>query len=240
MGSFQSNYVNSQIKILNETIVKVENKVRMDSRQDCSDVQKLFVKFGDKAQIIGKVSLEQRKQLACNFNSTGTGDLSTSILSAIDNKIQEAIAQSNQATQEFLATAVATGTNKTILETFLHNSFEAAIQNSFEGTCRQNLYALQELEVIFDGRITGDLDIKQNSQASAMASCIMQFVAESLSDNEQVNDIIKEVDQRNISEQKGLGSLFNSLIIIGVLFGILFLIFVFSKTIGKKKIKKLL
>ena len=53
MGSYQSNFMKSQLEIINSTIVNVENNVRMNAQQTCLSVQNLSFTVGEKADITG-------------------------------------------------------------------------------------------------------------------------------------------------------------------------------------------
>jgi hypothetical protein len=218
MGSYQSNIVKSTIDIINSTIVSTEQKVRVDMKQTCSTGQTINLVIGERA-VVGNVNLIQRNQTVCNFDGNGTAALSTEIVNEVTNKIDEALKQVNDATVDFLALSVTGGTNKSVLQTELKNIFEVAVKQSFEGTCSQNLLALQNLQVLIEGKV-GNLNVDQNIQATAIASCILQAVSDQVADNTQLNDIIKKIDMLNKSSQSGISDLFNIwtlLIVLGVL-----------------------
>lgn len=235
-GSYQSNLVKSTIKIINETIVKVENNVRQSTEQTCSERQHLTFTTGEKSEILGRLVINQKAQLVCNLDANATGKMSAEILNQVQNKIDEAIKNSNEATLEFLNTGTSTGTNRTDLEKFLHSRFEAAIENTFTQDCSQNLEVLQTLNVFINGKITGDMDMSQNAQATAIASCIMQYVSDAIAQNEHINDIISEIDNKNKAEHQGLGSLFAG-ITIAIIAAIIIVGFIYYGYKGSKSSK---
>jgi hypothetical protein len=117
------------------------------------------------------------------------------------------------------------------IQEYMQNTFSTNVQNLTENICQQNVGQTQEVTISIGGTVDA-VNIKQDAQATAMASCVTDNYLKLLEQSEQFNQAANTLDQSESSKQKGL-----TLALVGALvaFALLLLIIYFVVKRGAKK-----
>lgn len=207
MGNHTSQYMRNQIEVLNQTMISAETKIENRGDQDCQTVQDITITVGKGGSVDGGLKAHNTTQILCTFTMKGISDMQADMINNINNKIDEIYDQSNDTTQEALATTFNVSGQTIDLKKFIKNEFKASIENSVNNQCRQNIYAKQSTKVTILGRVTGGLDLNNQAQAIGVSTCIFDTAATAIVKNETANDLLTQIEQANKTQQTGLASI---------------------------------
>ena len=136
--------------------------------------------------------------------------------------MQQAIAQASTSTQDFLSTSINVQNQSLTVQTALTNFITQNIQNIITNTCIANATDIQNQTLVIGGIIRGNVNLQQDAQTTAISSCALQSLANTLAQNTALSTAVSNLDQQLASTQSGLTSVLMLLIVvvaIVVLFG---------------------
>jgi hypothetical protein len=239
MGSYQSNVMNMSIDAISKTVIKETSNVMMKSQQNCNSVNSIQLKILETADIKGGVKLNQGQQIVCNFDSKMLADVSSDIRNEVQKVIDTQIEQFQDTTQGLFNTNLSSQKNAVNLRQYLVNEFSSVTEKSFTGDCAQTLYAANTAVVEVAGRITGGLEITQNTQAVVIGSCAFDYASRTIASNTEVTDLLTKIDQGQTVTQGlnlGLGGIIG--IVVACIVGLVIVGFFVKAYKGKSKGKK--
>lgn len=227
--SSQSSTVRNTVQAINESVLNVVATSKTRSSQDCSTVQNISISIKGNVKI-DNLTTNQIAAVSCTFSAQSMIEMSQQIMTDVQNKIDQIIAQSSKSTQEFLSLSMNNQSSNMTNETYLRNTINQAITTSMENVCTQNLSLTQGQTVVIENTTqwpltVNNVNLDQNLQVIAIGSCVMNSISDILSSNTLVNDLVQKMDQSTISEQTGISALFGPLLLILLIGGGAFLLF---------------
>lgn len=174
-----------------------------------------------------------------NFDQTGTSKISftsenfnrtnANVSSQLANVVKSFITNDLKNKQGFFSTAFGLQITNAMNAEEVSNIIENETKIRSMNICNPENSQIQNLMVSMCGQYTDDsFNVNQDAYTSAVVSCINRNVIDIFTTNKTLNDLYTQTNNKLLSQQKGLGSLFNWIIIIVaavVILGIIGLIF---------------
>lgn len=230
MGGVQSQVMKQVAESFNQNILNQVSNVVNENRQTCSTLQSSIITFGVGCppeapfQNFGTISqtVDLSSQQQCNLTSQTSVELTNNLQTIVENAIDQTLSQDSEAVQEWFTVSFGAQFNFAEEKQRISNEIITNLNFNTTSICTNTSLISQTGGTNYCGANYGDIrvDIREQTQQTAVATCIAGFVYNTIRNDEFLNNLIQDADQQLFLKQEGL----NLGIIIGVIVGVIVLL----------------
>jgi len=245
MGSAQSNVTKQTLASYTNVINTAMFNAYNESVGRCSASNTLVIDTCPTFEIInGSLNVTQAAAADCQFNSQNFNTFTAKFTTEVRNATKQFIDENAKNKQGWFATAFSFQINGASNSSEVTNKIMNSFQGNTTNICRDESDAMNSGKLLLCGTFDGSaINVKQNSTVTSLVSCVNRNTEQAFVSNSVLNDLYQKTNQKLASEQAGVGSFFEW-IVIAIVAGIILLIiiaFVFNVSggSGKADVKKL-
>ena len=245
MGVVQSNTVKQAYSELNHFITNNVNTIVDKATLNCIAGNEVKLNFGNSGACVfvmekGVVNVNNTAVSTCSLSSENITDIQESVKNSIKTLLEQFVKQGSQSTQDFLATAVSIQIQNATTTDEIINQIETSIKNNVSNFCDANVASTNRADITVCGQFSETtLNILNDAFVAGVASCVNKNITQAFIENDTLNKLVQEADQKLAAEQKGLGGflqwLIIGLVIVGAILILVMLGYLFIKGQSGKK-----
>jgi len=222
MGNSQS-----AINVLNKNILQTVIKKSEISSTFCNSLQTISLSGAEIENC--NVLISQNAQSVCELDKIVGFRNKSELLSTIKESIDKSENEVDKGTKEMLATAISINNQQMSLKSYLTTIMELNITDETASFClasasSEQMQKIRNLKITCTGDNELDSRFSQNIQLYQFASCVTNAVTDIIKNDQIINDIVMKSEKVTDVTKVGLFNK-NMLKMLGIVLGILFVIF---------------
>jgi hypothetical protein len=228
MGNYQSANIQALNDVVTNAITDVTTQNFTSNANSCQNINDLTVKTAHGSEINCAMIIDQSINQLCNLDSTVINTSSESVMSNIENKMDQLLQSTQSSVQGFLSAAASIQTTNEEIKNAIKNTIRNDIVNKTFTSCANSVFGQNKMKIEINGKINcppgQPFIIDQNQIAKSAATCFAQNITNVLANNGVINDILQKMESTQSSKQ-GLDTAAFLIIGIVILVAIGFFIF---------------
>ncbi|MEM3857901.1 MAG: hypothetical protein QW478_00700 [Candidatus Micrarchaeaceae archaeon] len=245
-NSLQSNLAINDINEMNQVINNQATTIVNNNKQNCTTRNDFRLGFGTDLNghfcpFYGQnvdISVTQVATASCSLQSENLNNINSQIENDLKASLQNYLEQNASSQQGFLAHALSIQFNTNYNKETISNAIVNNINSKTLNNCSAILNANNNGVVMVCGTFNNSkLNFQQDASVTSITSCINQTIVQTVANNSELADLLQKTDQKLLSQQNGLESIFGGMIgiiiavaiLIAIIVGLIILYKVFKK-----------
>jgi hypothetical protein len=212
MGPKQSTQIKQCVEVLNKNVTNIMSKTSQTSGQDVSAVNSYKIRITPTGEFnCKKVNMSQKIQMDAKTKSMLQLKDSNDLMNVMKSAVDQAAKSSSEQVNGFLSATFGKQDTNVDISAKLQNIVETNISKESINSCMQTIKALNNEELLIEGKYNCDEQISsQDIAMNVVSECITNSITDTLMKNEQIAKAVQDAETKSKQENKGVDSIVDS------------------------------